>query len=427
MMRLCKNSNKSEFSVALSTSGISTVVKMLAGLVINKIISIKLGPSGLAMIGQFLNFSTLATNLANASYGQGVTKYVADVDCDKKKVIATSNLFTIFISLIISIGIAAYANSLSVMLLNSEEYIYIFYVFSALLPLFALNSLLISIVNGFRDFKLLAVLKITNSIAGLIIAGALCWFFLLKGAFIAISINTSVVYLISIFIIIKYKKFSQLFNFNHKDFDKKMLWKLLGFTVMSLVASQLKPVVLLYIRNYILNHSGKNDAGIWEGVIRLSDYYMLVITTALSSYFLPKLSSIKEASLLRNEIVHGLKKIVPLYILVAIVIYFTRKWIILLLFSDEFFQMSNLLLPQLVGDLFMTISYMIAYLMIAKAMIIKFIIIEVIFAGLKVAFSIMFFGFWGIEGVFWANALVYCIYCLCLFFIFKNILFLKKP
>jgi len=420
---LLKKFKTSEFWVAISTSGISAVVKMLAGLLINKIISIKIGPRGIAMIGQFLNFSALATNLANASYGQGVTKYIADPDVDERKVLATSNIFTTAISIVIGLVIAMLARQLSYFLFKTEEYTYIFYIFAAALPFFALNSLLLSSINGFREFKLLAVLKITNSIVALIIAGLLCWYFLLDGALIALSINTSVVFVLSVYIIVKAKKFSKLFNFNLSDFDKKTLVKLLGFALMTLTSAQLKPLVLLYLRNYIIVNDCETAAGIWEGTKRLSDYYFTVISTALASYYLPKLSSLKTNYELKKELFSGVKIIMPLFVLMAIIIYLFRNFIIVLLFSKEFMQISDLMLPQLIGDFFMILSLMIAYLMLAKAMLTTFMITQLAFAGLRILLSTYLFNIMGIEGMIWANAINYFLYCICLILIFKNIIF----
>jgi len=422
-MKLNRKVLKSEFSVAITTSGISAIVKMLAGLVINKIISIKIGPSGIAMIGQFLNFSALATNLANASYGQGVTKYIADPEVDERKVLATSNIFTVAISLSIALIIAFLSSQLSSFLFKTNQYAYVFYIFAIALPLFALNSLLISTVNGFREFKLLAILKITNSIAGLLIAGFLCWYFLLDGAFIALSINTSIVFLISVYIIVKAKKFSRLFNFRMSEFDKTILVKLLGFALMTLTSAQLKPLVLLYLRNYIIMNAGEIDAGIWEGTRSLSNYYIMVISTALSSYYLPKLSSLKSNLQLKKELLSGIKVIMPLFVLMAIVMYLMRNFIVVVLFSSEFMQIGELLLPQLIGDFFMVLSLMIAYLMLAKAMLKTFMITQLVFAGLRIVVSVYLFDIMGIEGMIWANAINYFLYCICLIVIFKNIIF----
>jgi len=413
---------RSEFTVALSTSSIATIVKMLAGLVISKIISIKIGPSGIALLGQFLNFSSLSSNLANASFGQGVTKYIADPDFADSKVLATSNIFTLFVSLTLSLIISLFANFLSFLLFDSDRYQYVFYVFAVMLPFFAINSLLISAVNGYREFRLLAVLKITNSIAALIIGGFLCWFFVFDGALISLSINTSIVFFISVFILYNSGKLFKLLSFDYKKFDRAILLKLLGFTLMALTSSQMKPLVFLYLRNYIINHSNILNAGIWEATKGLSDYYMMVVTSALASYYLPKLSSLKTDLLLKKEILYGIRLIMPIFIVIGSVVYFFRNFIIITLFSEQFQSMNSLILPQLIGDFFMVFSLLIAYIMLAKAMFKYFMITQLVFAFSRIIFSTFLFDSFGVIGMIWANALNYFLYSVTLVLIFRRIL-----
>jgi PST family polysaccharide transporter len=283
---------------------------------------------------------------------------------------------------------------------------------------------LIATVNGYRDFKTLAKLKVTNSLVALVMSGSLAWFFLLKGALIAQAVNTSIVFLISFALIFRNR--NSYFSFNYLFFDKIILKKLLAFTLMALTSAQLKPFVQLFLRDYIITHGNEFDAGIWEATKRLSQYYILVLTTALGAYYLPKLSSLTTNLALRKEIISGIKIIMPLFILIALLIYILKGWIIQLLFSVEFLPMKELIFPQLIGDFFMIFSFMIAYLMLAKAMVKVFMISQIIFAGVRILLSITFFNIGGIEGVVWANAANYFLYTCFVLITFKKVLFAKE-
>ncbi len=414
---------KSEFAVALSTTSLTTSVQVLVGLIINKVLALTIGPDGIALMGQFTNFKELATNLANGSFGQGITKYIADRNTDNKKVLATSNLFTLCVSIIIGITIIISSGRLSELLFKTNKFIYIFILFGITIPFFAFNNLLIATVNGYRDFKTLAKIKITNSIVALCISVFLVWFYLLDGALIAQAVNTSIVFIVSFALIYHVRR--NFFSFNIEMLDKGILKKLLGFTFMALTSSQLKPLVQLFIRDYIITHAGEFDAGIWEATKRLSDYYTQVITVALSAYYLPKLSSINTRLGLKNEIWYGIKVTMPVIIALTGSIFMLKSWIVLLLFSSDFILMENLILPQLIGDIFMICSFMIAYLMLAKAMVKLFMVSQILFAGIRVFLSIVFFNVLGIEGVIWANAINYALYLTFVVIVFRKILFAK--
>ena len=57
-----------------------TVVKVLSGVVLNKFIAVYAGPSGLAILAQFQNFSGIVTGFSNGSIQTGVVKKTAEND-----------------------------------------------------------------------------------------------------------------------------------------------------------------------------------------------------------------------------------------------------------------------------------------------------------------------------------------------------------
>ena len=72
---------------------------MLSGIVINKIIAIYIGPSGIALIGQFQNFLGIITTIGNGAINSGVTKYVAEYneDIDKRNIVIKASFLITFI------------------------------------------------------------------------------------------------------------------------------------------------------------------------------------------------------------------------------------------------------------------------------------------------------------------------------------------
>lgn len=414
---------RSEFALALTTTSFTTGIQVLVGLIINKILAITIGPSGIAMMGQFTNFKDIATNLANGSFGTGVTKYIADPDVDNRKVLATSNLFTLIISISIGIIIIIFSSSLSSLLFKTTEFKYVIVLFGITVPLFGFNNLLISMANGYRNYKFLAQLKTTNSITALIFSSFLAWYFKLDGALLAQALNTSIIFFISYSFI--YNIRNKYFSFNLEMFDLGILKKLLLFSLMAVSSTLLKPIVQLFLRDYIITNSSGFEAGIWEGVIRISNYYTQIITVALGVYYLPKLSSLYSKQDLNKEIWYGLKIVMPIIIFIAFGIYILRQWIIQLLFSQEFESMSELILPQLFGDIFMVFSFMIGYLLLAKAMIKEFITIQLTLNILRVALSVILFEKFGTIGFIYTNAIVYVVNSIILITLFRKILFIR--
>ena len=87
--------------------------------------------------------------------------------------------------------------------------------------------------------------------------------------------------------------------------------------------------------------------------MKISLYYTQIITVGLGVYYLPKLSSLDSDADIKKELFNGIKKIMPLYFLIATVLYSLRVLVIKLLFSLEFIGMVDLFMPQLICDFFM--------------------------------------------------------------------------
>lgn len=421
MKKILEKLKESEFFVAITTTGFTAVLQLLSGVIINKIIALKIGPSGIAMLGQFANFRDMMTRFGTGSIGQGVTKYVADSDYKDEEVITTASLFTLIVSLFIGLIILICSKFLSVFLFKTSEYQFVFYIFALTLTFFSLNNLLISIINGKRKFVFLARIKIANSIISLTISSLLSWFYLLEGALIAMAINTSIVFIVSL---VMYFRNGDLFIKVSKYYwSLLILKKLLGFTLMTLTGVLLKPLIELFLRNYIIENASVLEAGLWESMKRISLYYTQIITVALGAYYLPKLSSLTENSAIRQEIFKGIKLVMPLFVILALFLYFTKGFVISFLFTEEFIAIKPLFLPQLIGDFFMLLSFMVAYLLIAKAMTKLFIITQVTMAAIRIILSVVFFNTWALEGILWANAMVYLINTFWVYFLFRKILF----
>ena len=66
-------------------NGISTVIKMFTGLVSIKVISIVVGPIGVALLGQLTNFSAIVLIVANGGINVGITKYISEHSDEENK------------------------------------------------------------------------------------------------------------------------------------------------------------------------------------------------------------------------------------------------------------------------------------------------------------------------------------------------------
>jgi PST family polysaccharide transporter len=184
---------------------------------------------------------------------------------------------------------------------------------------------------------------------------------------------------------------------------------------MTLVSSFTVPVSQLIIRGYLINYFSLQAAGWWEGINRLSGMYLMIITSSFSVYYLPKLSELTNDVDIKKEIKNTYKIIIPCLLIGLSCIYFGRFLIIRILFSEEFYEMADLFLWQLVGDFLKISSWLIAYLMVAKSMAKLFVLTEIIFSAFYAILSLSMSRIFGLQGIVMGYALNYLLYLIAMY------------
>jgi O-antigen/teichoic acid export membrane protein len=406
-------------------NGVSTLIRMLTGFISVKVVAVRLGVGDIALLGQLTNFSAMLLVISTGGIAAGMTKYVAQYSDSEKKYslfLRTGVQITLALSLICGLVLMIGSGYFSRTILKSNDFKYVFIVFGITIVLYALNMMLISIINGFREFKKYVIVNIAGSIIGLLFTIILSFAFDIYGALIAAVTYQSVVFVVTFTIVSKSRWFAWS-KFIGK-FSKTAAIKLGHYSMMALVSALSVPMSQLLVRSYITTETKSLDnAGLWEGINRISAMYLMVITTSLSVYYLPKLAQLKTKTEIRNEIFNVYKLVVPFLIFLSLSIFVCRHLIINILFAEKFSGMENLFAFQLMGDFFKITSWILAYQLIAKAMTKTFIVTEVLFSLSFVLFSVFFVNHYGNIGATIAYALNYFLYLVLMIILFRKTLF----
>lgn len=401
-------------------SFIATAIKMLAGLAINKAVALFVGPSGLAVIGQFQNVLQLSTTAAMGGISSGVTKYTAEYGAEGSELpvlLSTAARLTIICSFLVGVASILLATYAAEKIVGSAEYAYVFIVFGVTVPLFAVNQLLLSIVNGLKEVKTFVIASITQSVYALLFTTVLIVLFKLDGALIALVTNQSVTLLVLVWLLRNHLTI-RLQNFR-RNISLKQLKRLFGYSIMTLTAAITLPVSQLVVRNYIGENLGWEKAGYWQAIWYISTMYLTVLTTSLGVYYLPRLSEVTKKEELSKEILTSCKVILPLVVALSLLVYLAKDIVIFILFSKDFYPMRDLFAWQLTGDVIKICAWLLSYLMLAKAMIATFVVTEIFFSSLFVFLSFYLVDAYGLVGVTYAFSINYALYLLTMVFIVK--------
>ena len=254
-----------------------------------------------------------------------------------------------------------------------------------------------SILNGQKEIKRLTILNIVGSLFGLAVTILLVTQYKLYGALIAGIISQSIAFFVTLAFVLKSSWFR--FSMFLGNMDKEYRNKLLKYSAMTLISATMIPLSHMYVRNYIGTHIGWDEAGYWQAIWKISETYLMLITTVLGIYYLPKLSSIKEKAELRAELLYGYKIIMPIVVIMTLGIYFFRDFIIHTLFSEKFSPMAELFLFQLIGDITKVVAFLLGFIIVAKAMTRLYIFNEIFFTCSFVGLTILFTNIYGLIGV----------------------------
>lgn len=392
-------------------NGIAVAIKMLTLLGLNKILAVYVGPAGYAALGQFQNAMQMITTFASGAINTGVIKYTAEYHDDptkQHKVWRTAGTIALAGSLVTGTLIAVFNQSLAAWFLKDASYGGVFLWFAATLVLFTFNTLLLAILNGKKEIARYVLANIAGSIFALVVTTIMAIQLGLYGALVALAVYQSITFFVTLLLCYKAPWFKVSYLFG--EVDRKTGLNLAKYTVMALTSAACVPVSHILVRNHLGETLGWVAAGYWEAMWRLSAAYLMLVTTTLSVYYLPKISELKDPVEIRREIVQGYRIILPAAALCGFAIYWLRSFIIEVLFTNEFSPMRELFAWQMIGDTMKIGSWILAYVMLGKTMVKLFVISEILFSASFFVMTLIFTELIGLKGVAIAHAVNYMMY-----------------
>jgi len=396
-------------------NGIAVLVKVLTLLGLNKILAIYVGPAGYAVLGQFQNAVQMITALASGAISTGVTKYTAEYHEDREKqrtVWRTASTISLTGSVLIAILVIAFQRPLAAWFLKDEGLASVFVWFAGALVFFVFNTLFLAILNGKKEIKRYVAANIAGSVFAFIVTAAMAIRFGVYGALVALAIYQSLSFFVTLTLVYRADWFRLKYLFGR--IDTTVARNLASYTLMALTTAVCVPLSHILIRNHLGETLGWDSAGYWQAMWRLSGAYLMLVTTTLAVYYLPRLSELKDLYDIKQEILQGYRIILPIAAACAVTIYWLRDFIIEVLFSAEFAPMAELFAWQMVGDTLKIGSWILSYLMLGKAMTKIFVVSATLFAGLFFLLTVVFVDVFGLRGVAMAHAANYLIYWLAM-------------
>ena len=409
-----------------SFNSFAILINVIVGVLTSKALAEFVGPKGMASVGNLRDF--LKTIYALATFGiySGIVKYTSEHKKHPRtlqRILSTALCVILVATIIVSIGLFFGASYWNDLIFEGKEFTYIFKVLALVLPLYGLNMFCLGIINGLEKYKQFIALNIAGYLVNLCVTVVLVWKYQLDGALIALTIIPSLLLVFSLWLI--YKERKNLPKLKANSFSKRDFKKYLSYTVMAAVSAVLFPMIYVFVRNHIIDTIGETEAGHWEAMQRISNQYLIFVTSLLSLYILPKLAENTTVRGFRKIVFGFYKTILPIFVVGLIGIYLLRIPVIKIIYNEEFLATERLFLWQLLGDFFKVISLVIAYQLYAKKMLGAYLFVEISSIILFYSLSIYFTNLIGIQGVVMAHCVRSFISLLLIILIFRKSLFGK--
>ena len=394
-------------------TGIATASRLLAGLVVIKLVAWFAGPAGVGKLGQFMSLMSLLAVLAGGGISAGIVKYVAEYRNDPRRLsrlLAAALWYALCASCVMGCAALILSRQLAVWLLDDPRYENLIRILAVAQLGIALINYILSVINGFMDVRRLALIQVVGSLLSVAMVIGLSRWLHLYGALLALVVGQVLTLAVGLPAWWRSPYFQR--NMLRMRFDREMTTRLAAFSLMTLTSALLPPLVNIVVRNHLATQFGWEQVGYWQAVSKVSDAYLLFLTTAINIYYLPKLASTHERKSLVIELRSAYRYLIPAVIVLAALVYLLRDDVTQWLFNANFASANPLYGPQLVGDVLKVASFVLSYLMLAKAMTRLFVVSECVFAVSYLALVYVFTASFGLIGAMYAFAVNYLLYLL---------------
>ncbi|MFC5579819.1 O-antigen translocase [Rhodanobacter terrae] len=400
---------------------LATAARLLAGLVVIKLVAWLAGPVGVGKLGQFMSLMSLLAVLADGGISAGIVKYVAEYRHDTQKLsrlLAAALWYALCASCLMGGVTLLFSRQIALWLLGDPGYASLIRVLAVAQLGIALVNYMLAVINGFMDVRRLAFIQVVGSALSIVLVVWLSRWLHLYGALLALVTGQVLCLAVGLPAWRRSPYFQSSMLRMH--FDREMTRRLAAFSVMTLSSALLPPLINIAVRDHLAVRFGWEQVGYWQAVSKVSDAYLLFLTTAINIYYLPKLASTHERAPLVLELRHAYRYLLPAVVALAAVVYVMRSWVTRLLFSADFASANALYGPQLLGDVVKIASFILSYVMLAKAMTRLFVISEFVFAASYLALVYVLTAQFGLVGAMYAFTINY------LFYLAFNVLVVRR-
>ncbi len=406
---------------AYAVSALPILVKAIIGILLLRVLVEYLGKQGLGQVSQFQSAVLLIYGLLNAIFFNHIAKNnwtdkAPNTDIQFNKLLGLIFIF----SLAISITILCNAELLSNHFFGDNR------IRTALLSLAATTPLIGLFVaysgRACADNRL-ASYNLYNALALLLSTIIIYYSTLLygqNGAFIGISLYYVFPMLFAAYVVLRNRTDKKSFLPSLKRINSYPIKSIAKIGFIGVFSALNSLLLQMFMRNQLAEQSDWDTVGDWQAITKVSESYLLLATTPLTTFLLPKITQ-QKTILDRKSLINKTLSIgIAITLSTGLTVFYLWNTIIIKIIGESFLDLNHLLPTQITGDIFKVIVWTYSIAAIAKEKYKIAFISEIIYAISYIGLAFYFLPKTQLQGAFSTYLFAYLISAIYLVFSYNK-------
>jgi O-antigen/teichoic acid export membrane protein len=387
---------------ATSVFGGVQIVTILIAIVRSKFIALFLGSAGLGIVGLLTSTIGLIGGVTNFGLGTSAVRDVSTAhgSGDFTRVALVITVLRRWVWLTGALGtltVFLLSPWLSEIAFGNSNYIWSFALVSITLLFNQLNIGQLVVLQGMQKVQYLAKASLTGSVIGLMVTVPLYYFFGVEGIVPSLIIASMVSFSISWYFARKVQitrvKLTRMVAFSE---GKNMLKMGLMISLSGLFITTTTYIIQLFISS----RGGVEQVGLFTAGFAIINTYVGLVFTAMATDYFPRLSAVASSNELCKKAINQQAEISILILGPIIMVFLVFiKMIIIILYSNKFVAIEDMVLWLAVATFFKAAAWCIGFILLAKGASKVFFWSELVANSYMLLFDLAGYYFWGLAGL----------------------------
>ena len=398
------------------------IIGILCSVVRTKLIAVWLGSAGIGIIGLYNTAIETIAALTGLGIRGSSVREISEAKASRRpeelsRIVTIVRRWSWFVGLLGAAVTIGMAPLLSKWTFGDSNHIWGFVGLSCTLLFNALLSGEQAILQGSGQLKTLARCSVYGSIAALAASVPLYYIWGIDGIVPSLIIYAAVTCIVTLICRDKRIPSSDLSVGRTVREGRDMITLGVFMTVSSFITT-----LFSYIFSAYLNYrSGESAVGYYQAGFTLMNKYVGLIFTAMAMEYYPRLSGIRNDTALMSRYVGQQSEMMQLMLAPIIVLFVVlHPLMIRLLYTSDFYIISDYLLCAIQGMPFKAVSWSIGFVLLARGNGKLYFITEFLSDAFTFTFNLIGYEYWGLGGVGASYTVGFIFYLILIYVVCKR-------